>query len=125
MNLCILPPLCNSLIIIRYVCNACTKIFFSLFFSDLDLKDEEAVIQSVQNFLRPDIERRLTAKKRLDDLAESTLLENIDILEKSLHSKLPQSDPQEKEEVEKQQDQQPVPSTSKSASNSDLKNNNN
>ena len=47
------------------------------------------MIQSVQNFLRPDIERRLTAKKRLDDLAESTLLENIDILEKSLHSKLP------------------------------------
>ena len=50
------------------------------------------MIQSVQNFLRPDIERRLTAKKRLDDLAESTLLENIDILEKSLHSKMPQSD---------------------------------
>ena len=98
------------------------KCFF--FLSDLDLKDEEAVIQSVQNFLRPDIERRLTAKKRLDDLAESTLLENIDILEKSLHSKMPQSDPQEKKEVEKQQDQQPVPSTSKS-SNSDLKNNNN
>ena len=100
------------------------KIKCVFFLSDLDLKDEEAVIQSVQNFLRPDIERRLTAKKRLDDLAESTLLENIDILEKSLHSKLPQSDPQEKEEVEKQQDQQPVPSTSKS-SNSDLKNNNN
>ena len=97
--------------------------YLFLFFSDLDLKDEEAVIQSVQNFLRPDIERRLTAKKRLDDLAESTLLENIDILEKSLHSKLPQSDPQEKEE--KQQDHQPVPSTSRSASNSDLKNNNN
>ena len=104
----------------------CMYLFlFFLFFLDLDLKDEEAVIQSVQNFLRPDIERRLTAKKRLDDLAESTLLENIDILEKSLHSKLPQSDPQEKEEIEKQQDQQPVPSTSKSASNSDLKNNNN
>ena len=121
MNFCILPP-CTSQIIIEYVC---MYLFFSLFFSDLDLKDEEAVIQSVQNFLRPDIERRLTAKKRLDDLAESTLLENIDILEKSLHSKMPQSDPQEKEEIEKQQDQQPVPSTSKSASNSDLKNNNN
>ena len=78
------------------------------------------MIQSVQNFLRPDIERRLTAKKRLDDLAESTLLENIDILEKSLHSKLPR-DPQEEEEEEHQQ---PVPSTSKS-SNSYLKNNNN
>ena len=90
------------------------------FLSDLDLKDEEAVIQSVQNFLRPDIERRLTAKKRLDDLAESTLLENIDILEKSLHSRPPPRDSQEEE----QQQQQPVPSTSKS-SNSDLKNNNN
>ena len=94
--------------------------FFSL--SDLDLKDEEAVIQSVQNFLRPDIERRLTAKKRLDDLAESTLLENIDILEKSLHSRPPPRDSQEEEQ--QQQQQQPVPSTSKS-SNSDLKNNNN
>ena len=97
----------------------CMYLFlFFLFFSDLDLKDEEAVIQSVQNFLRPDIERRLTAKKRLDDLAESTLLENIDILEKSLHSRPPPRDSQEEE-------QQPVPSTSKSASNSDLKNNNN
>ena len=77
------------------------------------------MIQSVQNFLRPDIERRLTAKKRLDDLAESTLLENIDILEKSLHSRPPPRDSQEEE-----QQQQPVPSTSKSP-NSDLKNNNN
>ena len=42
------------------------------------------MIQSVQNVLQPDIERRLAAKKRIDDMAVSTLLENINILEKSL-----------------------------------------
>ena len=45
------------------------------------------MIQSVQTLLQPDIERRLTAKKRLDDMAVTTLLENIDVLEKSLNSR--------------------------------------
>ena len=37
----------------------------------------------VQHSLQPQIERRLAAKKRLDDMAVSTLLENITRLEKS------------------------------------------
>ena len=59
------------------------------------------MIQSVQNVLQPDIERRLAAKKRIDDMAVSTLLENINILEKSLNSKRDES-------------QEPMPSTSSS-----------
>ena len=59
------------------------------------------MIQSVQNVLQPDIERRLAAKKRIDDMAVSTLLENINILEKSLNSNRDES-------------QEPMPSTSSS-----------
>ena len=47
----------------------------------LDLRDDNSVIESVQNFLQPDIERRLVAKKRLDDLAVSSLLERVSNLQ--------------------------------------------
>lgn len=42
------------------------------------------MIESVQNMLQPDIERKLVAKKRLDDLAVSTLLENVTLLQTQL-----------------------------------------
>ena len=64
------------------------------------------MIQSVQTLLQPDIERRLTAKKRLDDMAVTTLLENIDVLEKSLNSR------QNRSSTSSDSQDQAVPSTS-------------
>ena len=66
------------------------------------------MIQSVQTLLQPDIERRLTAKKRLDDMAVTTLLENIDVLEKSLNSRQNRSSTSS----DSQDQSQAVPSTS-------------
>ena len=83
-------------------------IFLPLSFPGLDLNDEQSVIQSVQTLLQPDIERRLTAKKRLDDMAVTTLLENIDVLEKSLNSRQNRSSTSS----DSQDPSQAVPSTS-------------
>ena len=57
---------------------------FSL--AGLSLKDDHSVIETVQNMLQPDIERRLAAKKRLDDIAVSTLLDNVSLLKSELSS---------------------------------------
>ena len=46
------------------------------FFSGISMKDDQ-LIEMVQNSLQPQIERRLAAKKRLDDLAVSTLIANV------------------------------------------------
>ena len=62
------------------------KHFFCSFSDSLNLNDDQSVIESVQNMLQPDIERRLAAKKRLDDLAVSTLLENVTLLQSNLPS---------------------------------------
>ena len=81
----------RSLCAVEELSNSTKKNFFGhkihFLFPGLNFKDEKSVIQSVQTVLQPDIERRLAAKKRLDDLAVSTLLENINILEKSLNSR--------------------------------------
>ena len=41
------------------------------------------MIESVQTMLLPGIERRVAAKKRLEDLAISTLVENVTLLQQS------------------------------------------
>ena len=74
--------------IFRYatMCNLKKNHFFCSFSDSLNLNDDQSVIESVQNMLQPDIERRLAAKKRLDDLAVSTLLENVTLLQSNLPS---------------------------------------
>ena len=52
----------------------------------MNLNDDKSVIESVQNMLQPDIERRLAAKKRLDDIAVSTILENVTLLKSQSQS---------------------------------------
>ena len=47
-----------------------------ILFSGISMKDDQ-LIEMVQNSLQPQIERRLAAKKRLDDLAVSTLIANV------------------------------------------------
>ena len=49
----------------------------------LNLNDDKSVIESVQTMLLPGIERRVAAKKRLEDLAISTLVENVTLLQQS------------------------------------------
>ena len=49
---------------------------YDFFFAGISLKDEQ-LIEMVQNSLQPQIERRLAAKKRLDDFTVSTLLKNV------------------------------------------------
>ena len=62
-------------------------VFFSSPVSGLvNLNDDKSVIESVQNMLQPDIERRLAAKKRLDDIAVSTILENVTLLKSQSQS---------------------------------------
>ena len=68
-------------------------------FTGLSLKDDQSVIETVQNMLQPDIERRLVAKKRLDDIAISTLLDNVSFLKSELGNI-------------NENDQPPVPSSS-------------
>ena len=62
--------------------NLCLKIQ-TFIISEISNEDDASVIEMVQNSLQPQIERRLAAKKRLDNMAVSTLLENITRLEKS------------------------------------------
>ena len=55
------------------------RIFYSMkliLFLGISMKDDQ-LIEMVQNSLQPQIERRLAAKKRLDDLAVSTLIANV------------------------------------------------
>ena len=47
-----------------------------ILFLGISMKDDQ-LIEMVQNSLQPQIERRLAAKKRLDDLAVSTLIANV------------------------------------------------
>ena len=47
-----------------------------ILFSGISMKDDQ-LIEMVQNSLQPQIERRLAAKKRLDDLAVSTLIATV------------------------------------------------
>ncbi len=47
---------------------------------------EEDIIASVQNALQPDIQRRLAARKRLDDMAVKTLLEHVNVLSHQMNN---------------------------------------
>lgn len=78
----------------------------------LNLNDDKSVIESVQTMLLPGIERRVAAKKRLEDLAISTLVENVTLLQQS---NLPSdSDFQTASESENLSSQEPQPSCSSS-----------
>ena len=71
------------------------------------------MIESVQTMLLPGIERRVAAKKRLEDLAISTLVENVTLLQQQ--SNLPSdSDFQTASESENLSSQEPQPSCSSS-----------
>ena len=90
------------------------KTSISLLFSGLlNLNDDKSVIESVQTMLLPGIERRVAAKKRLEDLAISTLVENVTLLQQQ--SNLPSdSDFQTASESENLSSQEPQPSSSSS-----------
>ena len=63
-----------------------------ILFSGISMKDDQ-LIEMVQNSLQPQIERRLAAKKRLDDLAVSTLIANVNnAIEEKNQSKLSTSE---------------------------------
>ena len=94
------------------------KTSISLLFSGLlNLNDDKSVIESVQTMLLPGIERRVAAKKRLEDLAISTLVENVTLLQQS---NLPSdSDFQTASESENLSSQEPQPSCSSSSHNAE------
>ena len=97
-----------------YICvKKLFKTSISLLFSGLlNLNDDKSVIESVQTMLLPGIERRVAAKKRLEDLAISTLVENVTLLQQS---NLPSdSDFQTASESENLSSQEPQPSCSSS-----------
>ena len=95
------------------------KTSISLLFSGLlNLNDDKSVIESVQTMLLPGIERRVAAKKRLEDLAISTLVENVTLLQQQ--SNLPSdSDFQTASESENLSSQEPQPSCSSSSHNAE------
>ena len=89
-------------------------VFFSSPVSGLvNLNDDKSVIESVQSMLQPDIERRLAAKKRLDDIAVSTLLENVTLLKSAQELDEKNSSNGDRGSLH-QQHQQPQPSSSSS-----------
>ena len=91
--------------------------FLSFFSGLLNLNDDKSVIESVQTMLLPGIERRVAAKKRLEDLAISTLVENVTLLQQS---NLPSdSDFQTASESENLSSQEPQPSSSSSSHNAE------
>ena len=93
------------------------KTSISLLFSGLlNLNDDKSVIESVQTMLLPGIERRVAAKKRLEDLAISTLVENVTLLQSQ---NLPSDSDFQTASESENLSQEPQPSSSSSYHNAE------